>query len=109
MAVNMGKLDRGFRLVVAAALFILAAGTTVGDGTWVEWAFYGFGAVALLTALEPGPALVAGPLCALMPVGLATAGLVSPALAGAHDLMTRLLVWYSVFSALTTKSSPRRL
>ncbi|WP_083591856.1 DUF2892 domain-containing protein [Aurantimonas sp. 22II-16-19i] len=51
MAVNMGKLDRGFRLVVAAALFFLAAGTTVGDGTWLEWAFYGFGAVALLTAL----------------------------------------------------------
>ncbi len=51
MTVNMGKLDRGFRLVAAAALFILATGTTVGDGTWVEWAFYGFGAVALLTAV----------------------------------------------------------
>ncbi|PHP28227.1 HPP family protein [Limimaricola cinnabarinus] len=34
------------------------------------------GAVALLTALEPGPALEAGPLFALMPVGLATAALV---------------------------------
>ncbi|MBO0903392.1 YgaP family membrane protein [Jiella sonneratiae] len=51
MAVNMGKLDRGLRLVVAAALFILAAGTSVGDGTFVEWAFYGLGAIALLTAL----------------------------------------------------------
>lgn len=51
MTMNMGKLDRGFRLVAAAALFTLAAGTSVGDGTWLEWAFYGFGAVALLTAL----------------------------------------------------------
>ena len=51
MTVNMGRLDRGFRLAVAAALFTLAAATTVGDGTWLEWAFYGFGAVALLTAL----------------------------------------------------------
>ncbi|MCQ0988197.1 YgaP family membrane protein [Jiella marina] len=51
MTVNMGKLDRGLRLAVAAALFILAAATTVGDGTWLEWLFYGLGAVALLTAL----------------------------------------------------------
>ena len=51
MAVNVGRLDRGFRLVAAAVLFLLAAGTSVGDGTWVEWAFYGFGAVALLTAV----------------------------------------------------------
>ena len=34
------------------------------------------GAVALLTALEPGPALETGPLFALMPVGLTTAALV---------------------------------
>ena len=34
------------------------------------------GAVALLTALEPGPALEAGPLFALVPVGLTTAVLV---------------------------------
>lgn len=34
------------------------------------------GAVALLTALEPGPALEAGPIFALVPVGLTTAALV---------------------------------
>ena len=34
------------------------------------------GAVALLTALDPAPALEAGPLFALMPVGLTTAALV---------------------------------
>ena len=39
------------------------------------------GAVALLTALDPIPALEAGPLFALMPVGLTTAALVLAAIA----------------------------
>ena len=50
MTVNMGTIDRSLRLMAAVAFFALAAVTTVADDTWLEWAFYGIGAVALLTA-----------------------------------------------------------
>ena len=43
-------IDRGLRVVAAAVLLGLAAATSIGDGTWLEWAFYVFGGIALLTA-----------------------------------------------------------
>lgn len=47
---NMGPLDRRLRVVAAAILLSLGAATSIGDGTWLEWALYIFGGIALLTA-----------------------------------------------------------
>ncbi len=54
----------------------IAVGAAIGAMMLVRALHPPGGAVALLTALEPGPALEAGPLFALVPVGLTTAALV---------------------------------
>jgi len=51
MTTNMGKIDRGLRLVIGAALLILALATDRIAGGWLFWAALIIGAVFVLTAL----------------------------------------------------------
>jgi len=51
MTTNMGKIDRGLRLVIGAALLILALATDMIAGGWLFWAALIIGAVFVLTAL----------------------------------------------------------
>ena len=72
-------------LVLQIAPFPLSVGVAVGAAItammFVRALHPPGGAVALLTALDPAPALEAGPLFALVPVGLTTALLVLSAIA----------------------------
>ncbi len=51
MTTNMGKIDRGGRLVVAAVLLVLAFGTNVLGGGILFWLALIVAAVFILTAL----------------------------------------------------------
>jgi NhaP-type Na+/H+ and K+/H+ antiporter len=51
MTTNMGKIDRGLRLAVAAVLLILAFATQVGGEGWLKWVMVAVAAVFIVTSL----------------------------------------------------------
>ncbi|QIE45243.1 DUF2892 domain-containing protein [Pseudohalocynthiibacter aestuariivivens] len=50
MTKNMGRIDRGFRMVTGIALLIAAFATNLGAGGWLHWAMIVVGATFAVTA-----------------------------------------------------------